>query len=75
MVFKKSVDTGKFKVFLENLRSKYWSDDIILVMDNLSVHKSKVIKERMDELGFLYSYIPAYSPWFNGIEEVWAASK
>ena len=39
-------------------------------MDNLSFHKSGDIKERMDELGFYYTYTPAYSPKYNGIEEV-----
>ena len=24
----------------------------------------------MDELGFMYTYTPAYSPQYNGIEEV-----
>lgn len=39
-------------------------------MDNLSFHKSKDIKRRMDELGFFYTYTPVYSPQYNGIEEV-----
>mgnify|MGYP003331634981 CR=1 FL=1 len=39
-------------------------------MDNLSVHKSEEIKERMTELGFSFTYTPAYSPRYNGIEEV-----
>ena len=52
------------------MRNKYLFDDIILVMDNLSLHKSVEVKERMDELGFKYTYIPAYSPAYNGVEEV-----
>ena len=39
-------------------------------MDNLSLHKSREIRERMDELGFLYSWTPVYSPQYNGVEEV-----
>ena len=39
-------------------------------MDNLSVHKSNEVKERMNELGFQFTYTPAYSPKYNGIEEV-----
>ena len=69
-VFRKSVNKKKFKSFLENLRSKYPFEDIMLVMDNLSLHKSKDTRNRMDELGFLYTYTPAYSPQYNGIEEV-----
>ena len=40
-VFPKSINKIKFKAFLENLRNKYPFEDIILVMDNLSLHKSK----------------------------------
>ena len=40
------------------------------MMDNLSLHKSNDTKSRMDELGFLYTYTPVYSPQYNGIEEV-----
>ena len=47
----------------------------MLVMDNLSFHKSQDIKERMDELGFYFAYTPVYSPQYNGIEEVIGVGK
>ena len=65
----------KFKTFLEEIRLKYPLDDILLVMDNLSLHKSRAMKERMNELGFMYTYTPTYSPWFNGVEEVISIGK
>ena len=61
-IFNNSVTKRKFKIFLDNLRSKYFMEDIMLVMDNLSLHRSNEIKERMGELGFLYTYTPVYSP-------------
>ena len=60
---------------MQDLRDKYIFDDICLYMDNLSVHRSKVVKERMDELGFAYIYSPAYSPEFNPIESVFSIAK
>ena len=69
-VFEKSINKQKFKVFLETLRSKYPFDDILIMMDNLSLHKSNDTRQLMDELGFLYAYTPVYSPQYNGIEEV-----
>ena len=45
-------------------------NDIMLMMDNVSFHKSGDIKERMNELGFSYTFTPVYSPQYNGIEEV-----
>ena len=65
-VFNNSITKRKFKLFLDNLRSKYFMDDILLIMDNLGLHKSAEVKERMNELGFLYTYTPVYSPDFNG---------
>ena len=75
MTFPKSVDRLKFAFFLEALRAKFWTDDIHIVMDNLSVHTCNDSKERMEELGFGYSWTPPYSPQYNGIEEVFAMAK
>ena len=75
MVFKRSVNVSKFKIFLEELRSAWPFDDMLLCMDNLSVHRNVEVRERMEELGFRWCFTPRYSPAYNGIEEVWAASK
>ena len=75
MLFDDSVNIDKFKVFLDELRSKYFFDDICIYMDNLSVHISRVIKDRLDELGFAYVYGPPYSPDFNGVESVFSIVK
>ena len=69
-VYENSITKKKFMIFLDNLRSKFPFDDIMLVMDNLSLHKSKAMKNRMDELDFKYTWTPVYSPQYNGIEEV-----
>lgn len=47
----------------------------MLVMDQLSIHKSIETKALLDELGFYYSYTPVYDPKFNGIEEVFSMAK
>ena len=44
-------------------------------MDNLNVHKSKEVIERIDELGFEYIFNPPYSPDFNPIETVFSIAK
>jgi transposase len=76
MTFKDSVNVSRFKVFLEELRSRHPFDDMLLILDNLSVHKSRISRERMDELGFAYAWTPPYSPAYNGgIEETWAMGK
>ena len=75
ILFKKSVNRDKFKIFLQGVRDKFPFDDIALYMDNLSVHKSKEITERMDELGFAYIFGPAYSPDFNPVETIFSIAK
>ena len=70
-----SINAMKFRTFLDELRIKYFYDDILLIMDNLSFHKSKAMRRRVDELGFMYTYTPAYSPMYNGIEEVISIGK
>ena len=62
MLFDSSVTINKFKVFLDELRRKYFYDDLCIFMDRLSVHVSKRTIERMDELGIAYIFNSIYSP-------------
>ena len=61
-VYNNSINTTKFKIFLHELRCKFWADDILLKMDNLSIHKNGDVRRLMEELGFHYTYTPVYSP-------------
>ena len=62
-------------MFLQELRDKYYFDNICLYLDNLSVHRSRFITDRMDELGFEYIWAPVYSPDYNPVETVINLSK
>ena len=42
--FKFSVNIPKFKVFLQDLRDKFFFEDICIYMDNLAIHRSKQVK-------------------------------
>ena len=75
MLFDFSVNKEKFKVFLDELRARYFMDDICIYFDNLSVHKSKEVRERMDELSIPYILSPIYSPDYNPIEYVFSMAK
>ena len=75
MTFNNSIDIPKFKIYLEELRARYFFDDICIYMDNLSVHRSNEIRGRLDELSIAYVYSPPYSPDFNGIESVFSIFK
>jgi transposase len=45
------------------------------VMDNLSVHKSKSVREHIEARGCELWFLPAYSPDFNPIEEAFSKTK
>ena len=75
MLFKKSVNKQKFLVYLDELRRRYFFDDICLYLDNLSVHKSREAIDRMDELGIAYIFSPVYSPDYNPVEYVFSMAK
>ena len=44
-------------------------------MDNLSVHRSNEVKERMNEMSIAYIFGPPYSPDYNPIESVFSIAK
>jgi len=75
MLFDFSVNMTKFKVYLDELRARYFFDDICIYLDNLSVHRSNAIKERMDELSIAYVFSPIYSPDLNPVEYVFSMAK
>jgi len=75
MQFDFSVNKEKFKVYLDELRARYFFDDICIYLDNLSVHVSNEIKERMDELSIAYVYSPVYSPDLNPVEYCFSIAK
>lgn len=49
--------------------------DDVLIMDNCSIHHSKLVKSRLQELSIEVLYTPPYSPELNPIEEAWSAIK
>jgi transposase len=46
-----------------------------VVMDNLSAHRPKRIRELIEQQGCELVYLPAYSPDYNPIEEAFAKIK
>ena len=75
VVFQGAVNREKFDEYIENsLAPKLCQGDIV-IMDNLSAHKSQkssdIIKNKEAEMSFL----PAYSPDLNPIEKMWSKVK
>ena len=47
----------------------------MLVMDNLSCHKVKGVREFIEQAGAQLKYLPSYSPDLNPIEKMWPKIK
>lgn len=48
---------------------------IVLIIDNYTVHRSKLVKESCKYLNIKFIYLPTNSPHLNPIEQVWKSIK
>ncbi len=67
-----SINTELFYNFLNNLSIPQNS---VILLDNVSFHHSKKIKELANQKNFELLYTPPYSPWYNPIEGVFSIIK
>jgi transposase len=61
--------------FLDFLKQCNLSRTSVILLDNVSFHHSKVVKEYAAEVGIHLLYTPPYSPWFNPIEGIFSIVK
>ena len=64
-----------FETYVEKVLAPSLRCGQIIVLDNLSAHKSERAKELIEERGCQLLYLPAYSPDFNPIEEAFSKIK
>ena len=74
-----TIDAGTsgdvFDAFVEAELAPNLRPGDIVVMDNLSAHKSPSIHKRITAVGASILHTPPYSPDLNPIEEAWAKLK
>jgi len=70
-----SADRESFSLYLEEVLCPALRRGQIVVMDNLSVHKSKRVRELIEGRGCELWFLPAYSPDLNPIEEAFSKAK
>ncbi len=65
-------DSKSFVAFLQQMMSQT-SKKIILVLDNYSVHKTKLVRDfvNVHAARLRLVFLPTYSPWLNPIELFW----
>jgi len=64
-----------FEAYVEKVLAPSLRSGQLVVMDNLSAHKSPRVRELVEELGAKLLYLLPYSPDLNPIEEAFAKIK
>lgn len=70
-----AVDGKAFEIYVEHFLAPTLKPGQIVVMDNLSVHKSRRIERLVEEAGCTLLFLPPYSPDLNPIEEAFSKVK
>jgi len=61
--------------FIEEILSAVMEKGDVVVLDNLTSHKTRKVREAFDALGVEVWYLPPYSPDLNPIELCWSKFK
>jgi transposase len=72
LIFEGTLNKELFAEYLRNQLAPTWSKDKVLLLDNSSVHRSKLVRETLAECGIKHIFLPPYSPDLNPIELMWA---
>jgi len=64
-----------FEAYIEQILLPTIRAGDIIVLDNLSAHKSQHVRELIESVGAELWYLPAYSPDLNPIEKMWSKIK
>ena len=74
-VFDGPINGAKFLAYVEQVLVPTLSPGEIVVMDNLGSHKLAGVRKAIEAAGAAQCFLPAYSPDFDPIEQVFAKLK
>jgi transposase len=75
MVVEGAMNTPIFVAYVQQVLLKELGPGDIVVMDNLSSHKSNAVREAIESVGAKLAYLPPYSPDLNPIENAFSKFK
>jgi len=75
MTIEGATDTEVFRVYVSRVLCPTLRPGDVVVMDNLSPHKSEPILSLIAQAGAQVLFLPAYSPDLNPIEKMWSKVK
>jgi len=70
-----SIDSAAFAAYVQHLLVPSLRPGQVVVLDNLSAHKSAAARQAIEAAGCELRFLPAYSPDFNPIELAFAKIK
>ena len=75
LVLPGAVDGAAFAVYAERVLAPHLRPGQVVVLDNLSAHKSEAARTAIEAAGGRLLFLPSYSPDFNPIELAFAKVK
>ena len=75
MIYEGGTTRAVFETYVSEILCPSLRHGDIVIMDNLSSHKSNQITQMINKCGAELKYLPAYSPDFNPIEKMWSKLK
>lgn len=75
MTIEEATDADIFLAYLDHCLCPELRSGDVVVMDNLSSHKVKGVRQKIEARGAELLYLPSYSPDLNPIEKAWAKLK
>ncbi|MEA3452188.1 MAG: transposase [Bacteroidota bacterium] len=67
-----SGNSTTFIAFLHQMRQNFPNKNILFIVDNANIHRSKKIKSFLEKYREITLYhLPTYSPEYNPVEKVW----
>ena len=74
-MFSTTIDAKVFTAWVVQDLLPKLPEKSVIVMDNASFHKGKIMKKALEDAGHTLLYLPPYSPDLNPIEKKWAQAK
>jgi len=75
MTIEEATDADIFLAFVQQVLCPALKPGDVVVLDNLSSHKSSAVRASIEKAGAELLYLPPYSPDMNPIEQAWAKLK
>jgi len=70
-----ATDTDVFRAYVREVLCPTLRPGDVVILDNLSPHKSQLTLELIRQAGADVRFLPAYSPDFSPIEKMWSKVK